>query len=216
MSNAKFQVSAESELLVTAERATIHIELSVKNEDKAVSYDTAVPRHNRLAAFFKEHPAVVEYKFSVPQTYSSNEWHRDKPKLHYVTSSHLEAVFEDLAVVGELIADLSVERDCSVAVTWSLKEETQERLEKELRRSVLQRAKTIAADYASGVGIPEENIHLVSMTDVKQYSPMRAMAFAGSMENVAAAEQSPIPLVEPEELRLASSVEAIFEGELPA
>ncbi len=215
MTNPTFHVSAESRLEVAPEFGLVHIHISSTTDSKQEAYKLVVEVHNRLLDALTRNSAVVDHKATAPRSYSFNEWNNKKTLLKYRTDSSIKVRFVDLEALGEFVATLANETLVSSTVSWGISEESRKAHERELRRVAVSRARSIAEDYAVGDNLQPEALRLFSMTDRPARNdfygaaPRAAMAKTGTFDAA-----PPVAVVEPEDIVISSSIEAIFVAEL--
>lgn len=215
MTNPTFHVSAESQLEVAPEFGLVHVHVSSVTESKQESYRLVVEAHNRLIEGLNTNSAVVDDKATAPRSYSFNEWNGKKPTLKYRTDSSIKVRFVDLAALGEFVAALSNEILVSSTVSWGISEQARKGHERELRREAVSRARSIAEDYAVGDNLKPESLRLSSMTDRPARNDYFGAAPRGAMAKVGAFDGAPpVAVVEPEDILIYSSIEAVFIAEL--
>lgn len=218
-----FNVSGTAERYSAPERAIVHVRVSATSLIKGEAYRGVVAIHNWLAeqaTEFRTADAATWFDTSAPSTYSYQErWVPDgedaepQSRMRYSSSSRVSVKFKDFEKMGEWLAELADQDFVSTSVEWKLTDETQKRIQKEIRSEAVANARELAEDYARGDGIDPavSRLSLVSVSDNSTHtfesyrSPLRG---ASAMR----AGSAPVAAVSPEDIQLSANITALFEG----
>jgi len=211
-----FHVAASAEKNVKPTYGEVRV--TIRSEEKVAqeSYDKVALENNDFANKWRDESIVTQFStLNSMRSYTTQVLVDNEFELRYVTAVEYLLQFEDFSKLGEFISTIAGNDLYSFLIQWKLSKDVRNSAEAELRKEVMQNALRTARDYARGAGFEAEKLQLVSMSD-KPYSSFAPSLTRGKMGVAAAgvnfSNEQTIPEIEPNDIRVTSSVEAVYSA----
>jgi predicted secreted protein len=222
MSEVVITVRGEHDARIMPERAVVHLSILADGPERGAVVERVAaltePVRDDLIAR-REAGAVADWSSRNASVWSERPWGPDGRRLAPVhhASVDLTATFIDFAALSWWAGDVAEREGVQLGwIDWQLTPETRARKEREVATDAVQVAVDRAAAYAAALGL--QTVNALEIADVgllthdggREGGPQRMMVKAARGFAADSGGQGPALQFQPEEIVVASAVEARF------
>jgi uncharacterized protein YggE len=215
-------VAGEATRSHSAERGTVHLEVSLTGDDRTLVSAATIEAHNEIVAEASAQESLGSVTAWSADRVSTEEFQEyppggSEPIRRFRARTTVEVTFVDFTALADWVSALGGREGVHVrALDWTLTAETRERLERDARIAAVRDAVTKAADYASALDLGTPDLDAVYEEGLRPgLGGGTVPGFARAAMMKSAAQEGASFELSPRDIDVSATISADFTLELP-